>query len=111
MSQTETPSEPIAIESETHLQDVLEDHDVVLVDFFATWCGPCQMLEPVLEELAADTDAVIAKVDVDQHQGLAAQNGVQGVPTMLLYADGEQVGRHVGMKPAEQLRSEIEEHA
>ena len=108
MSQTEIPDEPITIDSESHLEEVVDEYDVVLVDFYADWCGPCQMLEPVLEELAADTDAAIAKVDVDEHQGLAAANGVQGVPTMLLYADGQQAGRHVGMKPAEQLRSEIE---
>ncbi len=108
MSQTEIPDEPITIDSESHLQEVLDQHGVVLVDFYADWCGPCQMLEPILEELAADTDAVVAKVDVDEHQGLAAANAVQGVPTMLLYADGQQAGRHVGAKPAEQLRSEID---
>ena len=108
MSQTEIPDEPITIDSESHLEEVVDEYDVVLVDFYADWCGPCKMLEPVLEELAADTDAVIAKVDVDEHQGLAAANSVQGVPTMLLYADGQQAGRHVGAKPAEQLRSEID---
>ena len=104
------PSEPIHIESESHLKEIIADYDVVLVDFFATWCGPCQMLEPVLAGLAGETDAVIAKVDVDEHQPLAASYNVRGVPTIALFADGEQVDQHVGALPADKLRSLIEKY-
>ncbi|SEH17931.1 thioredoxin [Natronorubrum sediminis] len=102
--------EPLHIESEAHLEDVVDDHDVVLVDFFATWCGPCQMLEPVLEKLAAETDAAIAKVDVDEHQQLAGAYGVRGVPTLALFADGEQVEQQTGALPEDHLRDLIERH-
>lgn len=103
--------EPVAVEGESHLEDVVAEHDVVLVDFFATWCGPCRMLEPVLEGLARETEAVVAKVDVDRHQRLAAEYDVQGVPTLLVFSDGERVERHVGAKPADQLRTIVENYA
>ena len=83
----------------------------MLADFYADWCGPCQMLEPVVESVAADTDATVATVDVDANQGLAAEHGVRGVPTLLLFADGEPVERLVGMQEEARLRSVIEEHA
>ncbi|WIV67255.1 thioredoxin [Natrialbaceae archaeon AArc-T1-2] len=110
MSQTELPDEPIVIDDESHLDDVVAEYDVVLVDFYADWCGPCQMLEPVVEALASETDAAVAKVDVDRLQGLAATYGVRGVPTLVLFADGEQAEQHVGAKPADQLRSMIENY-
>ena len=99
---------PVHVESGAHLEQLVGDHDVVLVDFFATWCGPCRMLEPVLESLAAETDALIAKVDVDQNQQLAGQFGVRGVPTLALFADGEQVEQQTGALPEDQLRRLIE---
>ncbi|MFP9193816.1 thioredoxin [Natronosalvus vescus] len=107
-SPVQSTDEPVYIDGGAHLQDVVSDHEVVLVDFFATWCGPCKMLDPVLEGLADETDAVIAKVDVDQHQPLAAEFGVRGVPTMVVFANGEQVEQHVGVLPEPQLRTLIE---
>ncbi|MFD1562367.1 thioredoxin [Haloarchaeobius amylolyticus] len=100
--------EPLHVESADHFEAVTSDYDVVLVDFYADWCGPCKMLEPVLEGLAGETDAVIAKVDVDQHQQLAGSFGVRGVPTLVLFADGEQVEQHTGVLPADRLRNLIE---
>ncbi|GAB7020938.1 thioredoxin [Halostagnicola bangensis] len=102
--------EPLHVESAAHLDEIVDEHDVVLVDFFATWCGPCQMLEPVLENLASETDGVIAKVDVDQHQQLAGSYGVRGVPTLALFADGEQVEQHTGALPADRLRELIDKY-
>ncbi|RQG87969.1 thioredoxin [Natrarchaeobius halalkaliphilus] len=99
---------PVHVEGEDHLEELIADNDVVLVDFFATWCGPCQMLEPVLDGLAGETDALIAKVDVDDHQQLAGAYGVRGVPTLALFAGGEQVEQHTGALPADRLRSLIE---
>ncbi|WP_336338655.1 thioredoxin [Haloarcula brevis] len=102
---TATTSEPLHIDGRSQFDEVVAEHDVVLVDFYADWCGPCQMLEPVVERLAAETDATVAKVDVDANQQLAAAYGVRGVPTLILFADGEQVEEVVGMQGEEQLRS------
>jgi thioredoxin 1 len=89
------------------LDALVAENDVVLADFHADWCGPCQMLEPVVERLAAETDATVAKVDVDANQQLAGAYGVRGVPTLILFADGEQVEEIVGVQGEEQLRSLI----
>ncbi|MFB6086284.1 MAG: thioredoxin [Halodesulfurarchaeum sp.] len=92
------PNEPIHIRSADHFEEVKATHDVVLADFHAEWCGPCKMLEPIVEELAAETDAAMAKVDVDELQGLAQAHRVQGVPTMILFSDGEIAERIVGVR-------------
>ncbi len=102
---TETaPDEPIHVRSAEHFEEVTNDYDVVLVDFHADWCGPCQMLEPIVEELATETDAAMAKVDVDAQQSLAQQHRVQGVPTMILFADGEIAERIVGVREKSDLK-------
>jgi len=79
----------------------------VLVDFYADWCGPCQMMEPTLEGLAEDTDAAVLKVDVDQFQALASQHGVQGIPTLLVYDGGEQAERMVGAQTGDALEDTV----
>ncbi|KAA9395812.1 thioredoxin [Haloarcula sp. CBA1130] len=110
-SESKTLSDPISVDGKAELSEIAADHDVVLVDFYADWCGPCQMLEPVVETVAAETAATVAKVDVDANQDLAAEYGVRGVPTLLLFADGEPVERLVGMQDEAQLRSVIEKYA
>jgi len=110
-SESGDPSEPIAVDGKAELSDTTSAHGVVLVDFYADWCGPCQMLEPVVETVAAETAATVAKVDVDANQELAAEYGVRGVPTLLLFADGEPVERLVGMQDEAQLRAVIGEYA
>ncbi|QIO24475.1 thioredoxin [Haloarcula sp. JP-L23] len=104
---TATTNEPLHVDGQSQLDEVVAEHDVVLTDFYADWCGPCQMLEPVVERLAAETDATVAKVDVDANQQLAGAYGVRGVPTLILFADGEQVEEIVGVQGEEQLRSLI----
>jgi thioredoxin 1 len=108
---SDTTSEPIHIDGKADLDDVVANHDVVLADFYADWCGPCQMLEPVVETIAAETAAAVAKVDVDANQPLAGAYGVRGVPTLVLFADGEQVEEIVGVQSEAQLRSLIERYA
>ncbi|SFS97864.1 thioredoxin [Halostagnicola kamekurae] len=103
-----SPDEPVYIDGKSHLEEVTTANEVVLVDFYADWCGPCQMLNPVLERLAETTDAVIAKVDVDEHQQLAASFGVRGVPTLALFDGGEQVEQQSGALAEDQLRTLIE---
>ena len=104
------PTEPIHVEGQDHLGEVTDEYDVVLVDFYADWCGPCQMLEPIVESLAAETGAAVAKVDVDANQALASQYGVRGVPMLLLFADGEAVEQMVGVQQKEQLAGLIERY-
>jgi len=78
---------------------------VVLVDFWATWCGPCKMIAPVLEEIDSEIgDQVkIAKLDVDNNQATAAEYQVMSIPTLLLFKDGQQVAKTVGFQPKEAL--------
>jgi len=104
------PDEPIHVDGADHFEELLSDYDQVFVDFYADWCGPCKMLEPTVEALAAETDAAIAKVDVDQNQMLASQFQVQGVPTMILFADGEAVEQVVGVRDKESLAQLIAQH-
>lgn len=85
--------------------------DLVLVDFFATWCGPCKMLGPVLEELANErADVNIVKIDVDENSDLARHNGIMSVPTLLLFKNGELVSTKSGYMPKELLTKWIEEN-
>lgn len=105
------PTEPIQMTDEDDLDDAVATYDVVLVDFYADWCGPCKMMEPSIEAIANDTDAAVMKVDVDHFQGLASQYGVQGIPTTFVFADGQQVERLVGMQSGEQLSSVVEKYA
>ncbi|AEH39431.1 thioredoxin [Halopiger xanaduensis] len=104
------PDEPIEITGQDHLDEVVAKHDVVLVDCYADWCGPCQMMEPTIEDLAAEADAAVAKVDVDAHQRIAQQLGARGVPTLVLYADGQPVERMVGAQDRGTLGNLIKQH-
>lgn len=69
----------------------------VLVDFYATWCGPCKMLAPVLEEVSKDNeDLKIIEVDIDEHEELARKFGIMSVPTLQVYKDGSKISEHTG---------------
>ena len=85
-------------------EEVLEAKVPVLVDFWATWCGPCQMVGPVIEEVAGEvTDAKICKVDVDANPELARDYRVMSIPTLMVFKNGEAVKREVGAKPKAEI--------
>ena len=89
----------------------LSKNPLVLVDFWATWCGPCRMLSPIVEEVAAETpDVVFAKVDVDQNMELAAGLQISAVPTLMLFKDGKLVERVMGVRPKEDIIRLINAH-
>ena len=84
--------------------DALIKEGLVLVDFFATWCGPCKMLSPVLEEVANENpDLTILKIDVDEVGVLAANYGIQAIPTLILFKNGQRVDMRMGYQNKNQL--------
>ncbi len=97
------------INSQDFEKRVLKNNKTVLVDFFATWCGPCRMLSPILEQVASETDAEILKVDIDESMDLARRFGIMSVPTMILFKNGEEVNRMTGLRQKAQILSMINE--
>jgi thioredoxin 1 len=95
--------------NETNYDETLKS-GVVLVDFWAPWCGPCKMMGPILEKVAAavGSKAVISKVNVDEAPNLAARYGIRSIPTLILFKDGKAVQQYVGIQQAPALVSAIE---
>lgn len=90
-------------------EKVLKSNKKVLVDFFATWCGPCKMLAPILEQVQGETDVEIVKVDIDESMDLARKYGIMSVPTMILFENGEEKDRVTGLRQKSQILSFINE--
>ncbi|HIZ23282.1 MAG TPA: thioredoxin [Candidatus Blautia faecigallinarum] len=88
--------------------EVLRSEKPVLVDFWATWCGPCMRQAPIVDELSQEGFAV-GKVDVDQEPGLAQQFGVMSIPTLIIFKNGKEAERLVGLTPKDRLKSLLEE--
>jgi len=83
---------------------------LVLVDFYAQWCGPCKMIAPILEELAKEDDTPIVKIDVDRHPELSQEYGVMSVPTLILFKDGEALVTKTGFQTKDMILNLINEN-
>ena len=102
----------IVLDTTNFQEDVLESNKLVMVDFWAPWCGPCQQLGPVIEELSVELEqenrpVTVGKLNVDQNREIAAEYGIQGIPTVILFQNGEESARFIGSKTKEFYRKEI----
>jgi len=91
--------------------DVLESGDVVLIDFWAEWCGPCKQIAPALDEIAKDYEGklTVAKVNIDENPETPGRYGVRGIPTLMIFSGGEHIATRVGAAPKSQLAAWVEE--
>ena len=103
---------PVVLSDATFEAEVIKGKGVTLVDFWATWCSPCRMLAPVLEEIADENDGkiVIGKLDVDSNPNTAMSFGIQSIPTLILFKDGQPLERLVGFMPKKKLLEKITPH-
>lgn len=99
------------VEEKDFKVEVLEHKGVVLVDFWATWCGPCKMIAPVIEGLASEMNEVkFTKIDVDRNPSVANQYEISSIPTLLVFKDGKVVDKMVGFRPKNDIENLVKKH-
>ena len=102
---------PLNIDEATFDAEVKQHAGLVMVDFWAPWCGPCRLIAPVLEEIASEHGNVkVTKVNVDENQALAGQYGIRSIPSLLFFKDGQVVDQVVGAQPKDALEQKIAAH-
>lgn len=97
------------LSSENFEKEVLNSEQPVLVDFYAEWCGPCKMMAPIIEEIAGELQgkAKVGKINVDENQELAMEYNVMSIPTLIIFKDGKEAKRFVGVTDKEDLLNEF----
>ena len=102
----------LTVTDRTFKESVLQSDKPVLVDFWASWCAPCRMLSPVIEQLHNEFEgkAVVAKVDVDNNQQVSLEYGIRSIPTLLIFKNGEVVDKIVGLSPKEVIAEKLSAH-
>ena len=100
----------VTLTDENFSQEVLKSPVPVLVDFWAEWCGPCKMVAPILDELASDYEdkIKIAKLNIDDYQGLATQYGIRAIPTLLIFKDGQVADQIVGLRSKRDFKAKLD---
>lgn len=103
-------SEPIALTDDNFSDEVLTAELPVLVDFWATWCGPCRMIAPIVEELSSEYEgkAKVCKLDVDTAQKTAAEFGIRSIPTLLIFKEGKVADQLIGAVPKQQIAEKLD---
>lgn len=107
-----TTMEPLDVDDKTFEKEVLKSDKPVVVDFWAPWCGPCKMIAPVFKKLASEMDGMkFAKVNVDDNTPLAHEQGIMGIPCMVVYKGGKEVERIVGFHQEAKLKAQLQKAA
>jgi thioredoxin 1 len=104
-------AQPLHITESTYQSEVLESNIPVVIDFWATWCGPCKMIAPIIDEMATEFEgkAKICKVDVDNNQNISVQLGIRSIPTVMIFKGGKVVDTIIGAVPKAQIVSRLNE--